>query len=77
MSYEYLLDINENTYYQQNEDSGDYQFVTLENIINQFIIAYVGQDKIIPKARRADVAFHAQRAIQELSYDTFKSKNEQ
>jgi len=52
---------------------GDYQFTSLEHIINQFIIAYVGEDKIISKIRRTDVAFHAQRALQELSFDTFKS----
>ena len=47
---------------------GDYQFTSLEHIINQFIIAYVGEDKIISKIKRTDVAFHAQRALQELSY---------
>ena len=26
-----------------------YEFTSLENIINQFIIAYVGEDKIISK----------------------------
>ena len=51
---------------------GDYQFTSLEHVINQFIIAYVGEGKIISKARRTDVAFHAQRALQELSFDTFK-----
>ena len=52
---------------------GDYQFTSLEHIINQFIIAYVGEDKIISKIKRTDVAFHAMRALQELSFDTFKS----
>tara|TARA_R100000541_G_scaffold10408_4_gene18265 strand:+ start:1558 stop:2433 length:876 start_codon:yes stop_codon:yes gene_type:complete len=52
---------------------GNYQFVSLEHIINQFIIAYVGEDKIISKIKRTDVAFHAMRALQELSFDTFKS----
>ena len=56
---------------------GDYQFTSLEHIINQFIIAYVGEDKLIPKVRRTDVAFHAQRALQELSFDTFKSTKSQ
>ena len=56
---------------------GDYQFTSLETIINQFIIAYVGEDKIISKIRRTDVSFHAQRAIQELSFDTFKSVKSQ
>lgn len=52
---------------------GNYQFTSLEHIINQFILAYVGEDKIISKIRRADVAYHAQRALQEMSFDVFKS----
>ena len=52
---------------------GEYLFVSLENIINQFIIAYVGEDNIIPKVKRTTVQFHAMRALQELSFDTFKS----
>ena len=52
---------------------GDYQFISLDDIITQFQIAYVGEDKIISKVRRADIAFHAHRAVQELSFDTFKS----
>ena len=56
-----------------DEFYGSYQFTSLENIINQFIIAYVGEDKLIPRIKKADVAFHAQRALQELSFDTLKS----
>ena len=56
-----------------NYDFGGYQFISLDDIITQFEIAYVGENKIIPKIKRADVAFHAMRALQELSFDTFKS----
>ena len=56
-----------------DEFYGSYQFTSLENIINQFIVAYVGEDKLIPKIKKSDVAFHAQRALQELSFDTLKS----
>ena len=52
---------------------GSYQFTSLENIITQFQIAYVGENKLIPKLKKADVSFHAMRALQELSFDTFKS----
>tara|TARA_R110002012_G_scaffold64466_2_gene169492 strand:- start:10817 stop:11986 length:1170 start_codon:yes stop_codon:yes gene_type:complete len=52
---------------------GNYQFTSLDHIINQFMFAYVGEDKIISKTKRLDVAYHAQRAMQELSFDTFKS----
>ena len=53
-----------------DERYGDYQHITLEDIINQFIVSYVGENKIISKVRRTDVQFHAMRALQELSYDT-------
>lgn len=53
-----------------DENYGGYQFVSIADIINNFIIAYVGQDKIIPRVKRTDVAYWAQRAIQEFSFDT-------
>jgi len=67
-----LLNYTQQAYYSNN-DFGNYQFVSLEDIINQFLMVYVGEDKIIPKAKRVDVAFHAQRALAELSFDTLKS----
>ena len=68
-----LLDGTTQQSYYQGGDLGNYQFTSLDNIINQFMMVYVGEDKLISKASRTDVAFHAQRAIQELSFDTFKS----
>ena len=67
-----LLDNTLQQYYQGN-DFGNYQFTSLSNIIDQFIIAYVGEGKIISKIKKSDIAFHAHRALQELSFDTFKS----
>ena len=60
-------------YYNNTDLYGGYQFISLNDIINQFMFVYVGEDKIISKASRTDVAFHAQRALAELSFDTFKS----
>ena len=71
-----LLKEKAHSYYSGN-DLGSYQFISLDHIINNFMIAYVGEGKIIPKVKRTDVSFHAQRAIQELSYDTFKSNKSQ
>ena len=64
--------ITHQSYYQGN-DLGNYQFVSLKDIMNQFMVAYVGENKIIPKIKKADVLFHAQRALQELSFDTITS----
>jgi hypothetical protein len=68
-----LLDGTTQQTYYQGDDHGGYQFTSLTDIINQFMMVYVGEDKIIPKAKRLDVAFHAQRALAELSFDTLKS----
>ena len=70
-----LLDgTTQGTYYDSSyANHGNYQFTTLENIINAFMFIYVGEGKIISKISRTDVQFHAMRAIQELSYDVLKS----
>ena len=63
--------------YYEGNNYGDYQFTSLDDIVNTFLVVYVGEQKIINKANRTDVAFHAQRAMQELSFDTFKSVKSQ
>jgi len=72
-----LLNNNTHKEYYQGNDYGNYQFTSLEDIINQFMVVYVGENKMIPKASRIDVAFHAQRALRELSFDTLKSVKSQ
>ena len=70
-----LLTQNNEQYYSTASPTpfGDYQFISIADIINNFMVAYVGEDKIISKIKRTDVQFHAMRGIQELSYDTLKS----
>jgi len=68
-----LLEQSQRSYYEDFSDYGNYQFTSLEDIINYFMVVYVGEGKTISKINRTDVAFHAQRAMQELSFDTFKS----
>ena len=68
-----LLDNQTQGTYYAGEDFGNYQFVTLENIISAFLVAYVGEGKLITKVNRTDVQFHAMRALQELSYDILRS----
>lgn len=59
--------------YYEGSGKGNYQYITATDIINNFIVSQVGDDKIIKSAKRAEVAFHAQRGIQELNYDTVNS----
>jgi hypothetical protein len=51
---------------------GDYRYISLNDIVTNFIIGYVGDGKIINRAKRRDVVFHTKRALQEFSYDITK-----
>ena len=55
------------------ENYGSYAYITLNDIINNFIVAYVGTGKLVSDVKRTDVIFHAKRGLQEFSYDTLKS----
>lgn len=53
----------------KTQKHGSYRYISIDDIVNNFIVSYVGDDKIIPSAKRLDVVFHTKRAIQEFSYD--------
>jgi len=42
---------NESTYYA-GSGLGNYQFTSLQTVIDQFMLAYVGEGKIITKVKR-------------------------
>jgi len=52
---------------------GSYEYTRLSDVIDNFLIAYVGAGKLITSVKRSDVVFHARRGLQEFSYDTLKS----
>jgi hypothetical protein len=49
-------------------------FISLNDIINNFIISYTGPGKLIPDSKRTEVVFHARRSLQEFSYETLKGQ---
>ena len=53
---------------------GYYSRTNLNDIINNFMIAYVGYCKVLTKVPRYEVAFWAQRSVQEFSYDVLHSE---
>ena len=55
-----------------NNNYGSYEYIKLNEVINNFLVAYVGAGKLIPMVKRTDVMFHAKRGLQEFSYDTLK-----
>ena len=70
--------ISQYQYYEnggvQPEDAnwGSYQYVSLQDIVNNFLLMYSGNHSLVNNEERYKVLFHAKRAIQELNYDAFK-----
>ena len=56
---------------------GSYQYIDMEDIVDNFMATYVGEGKLLEKTLRGDASFHGHRALQELSYDTLRSHKAQ
>jgi len=69
---------NQDAFGQTVEDNyGGYEYLTLEDVCNNFMVGYVGDGKILQSAKKSDVLFFAKRSLQEFSYDTLKSIHSQ
>ena len=70
--------ITQYTYYQNNNtvptdaNQGSYQYVSLQDIVNNFMLMYQGNHELLNNLERYQVLFHAKRGIQELNYDAMK-----
>jgi len=64
--------LTDQQYYENSSNWGGYQYVSLADIINNFYLFYVGDNKIINDVDRYDIIFHAKRGLQELHYDALK-----
>lgn len=69
---EYQYYENTGSPYTESENWGSYQYVSLYDIVNNFMLMYAGNHSLINNEERYKVLFHAKRAIQELNYDAFK-----
>ena len=70
--------INDYAYYANSGNAptdanwGSYQFVSLADIVNNFMLMYQGNHELINNIERYQILFHAKRGIQELNYDAMK-----
>ena len=51
---------------------GSYQYVSLLDVVTNFLLMYQGNHQLINNTNRFQILFHAKRGIQELNYDAFK-----
>lgn len=70
--------ISQYQYYDNNGNApqdanwGSYQYVSLQDIVTNFLLMHTGNHSLINNEERYKILFHAKRAIQELNYDAFK-----
>ena len=68
-----LLDGQTSQNYYEASDFGGYRYTSIKDIVDNFMIAYVGDGKLIDNVAKSDVVFHAKRGLQEFSYDVLKT----
>ena len=70
--------LNQYQYYENDGNNpkdknwGSYQYVSLKDIVNNFMLMYQGNHSLVNNEERYKILFHAKRGIQELNYDAFK-----
>ena len=56
----------------RDKNWGSYQYVSLYDIVNNFLLNYTGNHSLVNNEERFKILFHAKRCIHELNYDAFK-----
>lgn len=65
--------VSQEDFYGDSSLWGDYQYTTIEDIVNNFQLMYMGDGMVIPPSMNRDIIiFHAKRGLQELNYDVLK-----
>ena len=70
--------ISQFEYYENNgnlpeeKNWGSYQYVSLADIVTNFLLMYSGNHSLVNNEERYKVLFNAKRSVQELNYDAFK-----
>ena len=56
-------------YYQNSANWGSYQYVTLDELVNNYMLMNVGDDQLVNNIRRYKVLFYAKEAVKEMNFD--------
>jgi len=61
--------INPQTYYENDENWGNYQFVGLEEIVNSFMQNYTGDSSLLGYVPRSKVIYQAKQGIKQFTFE--------
>lgn len=61
--------MTEQTYYSNSANWGSYQYTSLSELVNNFMLINTGNDTLVGKVNRSKVLFYAKQAVQTYNYD--------
>ena len=59
-------------YYENESNWGNYQYISLSDLVNNFMTNQIGDDKLLNNVKRYNVLYHMKRGIQEFTFDALK-----
>lgn len=77
-----LITLTHEQYYEGKDNTqlsgddrqyGNYQFIKVGDVVNDILANYGGTGMMLDGIRLRNIKYHANRALQELSFDTFRS----
>jgi hypothetical protein len=63
---------NPQIYYEDEANHGDYVYVTLEELVNNFIANYTGDGSILGKAKRSKIIYQFKQGIKKFTMNALK-----
>lgn len=67
-----MSSMNPLEYYDDEANHGSYSYVTLEEIVTNFIANYTGDGKILGKAKRSQIIYQFKQGIKKFSINALR-----
>ena len=55
-------------YYQNEDNWGSYQYVSIHDLVNNFMLNYVGDDKQLNNVKRHNVLYQMKQGIKQFTF---------
>lgn len=67
-----MSNMNPQTYYENEENHGSYVYVSLEEMVNNFMLNYVGDSTVLGKVPRSKIIYHMKQGVRNFSFNALK-----
>jgi len=68
-----MANTNPQVYYENEENHGNYQYVLLKDLVNNFVANYTGTNKWLRNTSRRSVVYHMKQGIKQFNISTLQN----